>query len=348
MKHRSRALTFISLLVGLALFVYVVKQAGPAEILARVRSLGAGFAFIIAISSLRHVVRALAWLRCMTQEERRVGFFAVVRARLAGDAIGDLTTAGPLIAEPLKVMSLGGQLSLTAGASSLAVENLAYVVSSCVMVMSGTLALLAAFALSESLRVASLMALAAVLIVIIVSVIVVNRRWAVLSSSVGAVTRLINRGQSASQATGRAANWAEMQISRVRGLEDYVFDFYARRPMDFFLVALCEIGFHLAGVAEIYATMHLIGADITLATAFILEAVNRVINIVFAFVPAMVGVDEAGTGLLAQTLGLGTATGVTLAIIRKIRMFFWIGLGLIFLAGNQPQRTQRAQRVSKP
>jgi len=260
-----------------------------------------------------------------------------VRARLAGDAIGDLTTAGPLIAEPLKVFSLDGKLSLAAGASSLAVENLAYVVSCCVMVMSGMLALLAAFALSESLRAASFMALAAMLIVIIVSVIVVNRRWAVLSALVAATTRLIKRDQ--------ASSWAEAQTSRVRRLEDYVFDFYGRRPGDFFLVALCEIGFHLAGVAEIYVTLRLIGSDVTFATAFILEAVNRVINIVFAFVPAMVGVDEAGTGLLAQTLGLGTATGVTLAIIRKIRMFFWIGLGLVFLARVEPRSSQRARRV---
>src|ERR1051326_518982 len=116
MKHRSRALTFISLIIGLALFVYVIKQAGPAEILARVRTLGAGFGLIIAISSVRHMVRALAWLRCMTPGERGIGFLAVVRARLAGDALGDLTTAGPLIAEPLKVFSLGGKLSLAAGA----------------------------------------------------------------------------------------------------------------------------------------------------------------------------------------------------------------------------------------
>jgi hypothetical protein len=340
MKRRSRALTLISLLIGLALFVYVVKQAGLSEILARVRALGAGLALIIAISSIRQAARGLAWLRCMTVDERRVGFFAVLRARLAGDAIGDLTTAGPLIAEPLKVMALGGKLPMAAGASSLAVENLAYIVSSCVMVFAGTLSLLAAFALSESLRAASLIALTAVLAVIIASFIIVNRRWAVLSGLAAVAARAIERIRSTKR--------AEAQTSRVRELENYVFDFYARRPVDFFLVALCEIGFHLAGIAEIYVTLRLIGAQATLAAAFILEAVNRVINIAFAFVPAMVGVDEAGTGLLAQTLGLGAAIGVTLAIVRKIRMFFWIGLGLIFLAGNQPpQDTERTERELK-
>ncbi len=101
--------------------------------------------------------------------------------------------------------------------------------------------------------------------------------------------------------------WRE-KLNQIYELEADVFDFYAQRPGDFFLVMLCDLDFHLAGVAEVYATLHLIGYAPTLAVAFILEAVNRVINIVFAFVSAMIGVDEAGTGLLTDTLGL-SATG---------------------------------------
>ena len=67
-------------------------------------------------------------------------------------------------------------------------------------------------------------------------------------------------------------------------------------------------------------TLQLIGSPTSVLIAFILEAVNRILNIVFAFVPAMVGVDEAGTGLLANGLGLGTTAGITLAIVRKARM----------------------------
>ncbi len=94
-------------------------------------------------------------LRCLAPEDCHVGLAALLKARLAGDAIGDLTTAGPLIAEPLKVLTLGAELSTGARVSSLAVENLAYACSSCVMVMAGTLWLLAAFTISESLRAAS-------------------------------------------------------------------------------------------------------------------------------------------------------------------------------------------------
>jgi len=334
MKRRSRALAIISAAVGLALFVYVIKQTGPAEIFARVRTLGAGFLLILAISSSRYLSRSLAWLRCMTVEERRVGFWALWRARLAGEAVGDLTF-GPIVAEPLRLVALGGRLPLKAGISSLTVENLAYIVSSCVMVMAGTIALLATFALSESLRLAVIIALAAVFVIIAAAVIVVSRRWTLLSDLIAAVSHLVARGD--------ARTWIDEKLGHLRTLEEYVFDFYARRPADFFLVALCETGFHLAGVIEIYTTLRLAGSELTLATAFMLEAVNRALNIAFVFVPALVGVDEAGTGLLTQTLGLGATAGVALAIIRKIRMFCWIGLGLVFLAGNEPRRREAAR-----
>jgi hypothetical protein len=68
-----------------------------------------------------------------------------------------------------------------------------------------------------------------------------------------------------------------------------------------------------------------------LLTAFVLESVNRVINVVFKFVPMRVGVDEAGTGMLTKILRLGTASGVTLAIVRKARVIVWTALGIAFL-----------------
>jgi hypothetical protein len=331
MKLRSRLLAVISAVIGLALFVYVIKQTGVAEIRARISSLGIGFLLILAISSSRYLSRSAAWLRCMTPEERRVGFWVLWRARLAGEAIGDLTF-GPVVAEPLRLIALGDKLPLSSGVSSLAVENISYTLSSCLMVMAGAIALLASFGLQESLRAAVLGALAVVVVVIFASIVVISRRWKLGSSVASMLNRVLIRDESKREII-------EAKINHLRALENYVFDFYAKRPMDFFLLVLCHAAFHFAGVVEIYATLRLIGVDLTFATAFMLEAINRAINIAFIFVPALVGVDEAGTGLITETLGFGATAGVALAIIRKIRMFFWIGVGLIFLAAAHRYRS---------
>ncbi|MCI0338564.1 MAG: flippase-like domain-containing protein [Acidobacteria bacterium] len=324
MKLRSRFLALTSAIIGIALFIYVIKETGPAEIWAHVRSLGFGFLLILAISSIRYLSRSFSWLRCMTTEERRIGFWTLWRARLAGEAIGDLTF-GPLVAEPMKVVALGDKLTLSSGISSLAVENIAYAVSSCLMVMAGAIALLASFGLNESLRTAVLGSLAVVLVLSTATFVVIGRRMNLGSNIAAILSQSVIR-------EGPKRGWVDEKIGHLRRLEDYVFDFYARRPLDFLLVGLCQAAFHIAGVVEIYATLSLIGVDLTIATSFMLEAINRAINIAFIFVPALVGVDEAGTGLMTSTLGYGATVGVALAIIRKIRMFFWIGIGLFFLS----------------
>lgn len=321
---KSRLIAIISAVVGLALFIYVVKQTGPVEIWLRIRQLGIGFLLILAISTFRYLARSLSWLRCLPPEDRGVGFWALWRARLAGEAIGDLMF-GPVIAEPLKAIALGGKVSLALRVSSLAVENIAYTFSSCLMVMAGAIALLANFGLQESLRTAMSAALAAVVLIIIASVAVIGRRWKLGSG----IAYWLNQKLIPNEATRvRLA----VKITHLSELEDYIFNFFARRPADFFIVMLCQMTFHLAGIVEIYVTMNLIGASLNLASAFLMESVNRAINIAFVFVPVLVGVDELGTRELAKVLGFDGSFGVALAIVRKIRMFFWIAIGLIFLA----------------
>ncbi|MEO6724608.1 MAG: lysylphosphatidylglycerol synthase domain-containing protein [Blastocatellia bacterium] len=330
---KSRLLAIFSAIIGLSLFIYVLKQTGLAEIGERLRQLGAGFLLILLISASRYLTRSMSWLRCMTPDERKIGFWTLWRARLAGEAIGDLTF-GPMIAEPLRLVVLGDKLSLTSGVSSLAVENICYTVSSCVMVMAGAIALLASFGLKGSLRTAMLASLGAVVIVIASSVIVIGRRWKLGSGIAMKLSGIVIRDEAM---RCKIAS----KITHLTQLEDYIFDFFAKRPADFFLVILCQMAFHFAGVVEIYVTMKLIGANLSFATAFLMESVNRALNIAFVFVPAMVGIDELGTRELAKVLGFDGSFGVALAIIRKIRMFFWIGIGLIFLLGNQKANIKR-------
>jgi len=125
----------------------------------------------------------------------------------------------------------------------------------------------------------------------------------------------------------------EAPLQKLEQLEAHHFDFYRQRLHDFAWVALCEAGFHLCGVLEIWLTLHLLHVEASWLTAFLFETVNRLINVVFAFVPVKLGVDEAGTGLLAGALGFGAVTGVALAVYRKLRVLLWtaVGLGLLLV-----------------
>jgi hypothetical protein len=196
--------------------------------------------------------------------------------------------------------------------------------------LAGAVALLAEIGLHESFKQAVYVALIVVTLLSLPIITIIARRWKLASQTAAWLTARLGL-------TGKLIQFAA-QLSE---LEDYVFDFYANRPRDFVSLLLCETLFHLGGVAEIFTTLTLLGVPLSMATAFMLESLNRALNIAFMFVPALVGVDELGTGFVTAALGLGTTPGVTLAVIRKIRMFFWIGVGLILLFGNQKAKGKR-------
>jgi len=324
-RSRSKKFTPIGIIFalgGLLLFAYFVKRAGLGEILGGIKRLGAGFLIVLAISSVRHIARSLAWMQCFEAPDR-LRFRDAFRARLMGDALGNIVPfASMFVSEPSKPALIRDRVPLMAGLSAIAIENIFYSLSVAVFVFSGMTALLLTFHLPKALRFASIGGLIFIFLLISGATLVIRKQWKFLS---GALEYLYGRGM--------AQRWLETGRARVSTFEDRIYGFYERNRSRFLLILLLETCFHLAGVAEIYVTLSFISLALapTLFTAFILESVNRVINVVFKFVPMRMGVDEFGTGKVSGILKFAETTGVTLAIIRKGRDLFWTAVGVAFL-----------------
>jgi hypothetical protein len=107
-----------------------------------------------------------------------------------------------------------------------------------------------------------------------------------------------------------------------------VFEFAERHPDWVMPVALCQVLFHASEVFEIRVALRLItGQPPSVLAAFVLESVNRTITVAFQFVPMWLGVDEAGTGLIAAAIGISPAAGITVALARNGRIVLWTVIG---------------------
>jgi hypothetical protein len=102
-----------------------------------------------------------------------------------------------------------------------------------------------------------------------------------------------------------------------------------------------EALFHVGAVTEVFLVLQIVSGGTTLLEAFILETAGRLIVVVFKFVPYRLGVDEAGTALVASALALDPAVGVTLALVRRMRILFWNGVGLGVLTLRRSGRPER-------
>jgi hypothetical protein len=113
-------------------------------------------------------------------------------------------------------------------------------------------------------------------------------------------------------------------------------------------IAACEVGYQLLSIAETYVTLLLIDRyAATIAAALVLETVSRAVTIVFKIVPMRIGVDEASSSFVAGHVSLDPATGLMLALIRKLRLAVWSGVGLTLLVWRSARDAARA-RAAQP
>lgn len=326
-SRRFRLTGPLAALGGIALLVWSVRQGGATAVIDGVQRVGAaGITIVCLLGGLRGLIRAAAWRLCLDREHRAT-LGSVFTAYLSGDAIGNVTPFGLFISEPSKIALLRPRIDVEASIAALAVENLFYSATVVIVLIAGTAALLMSFEVSQSVKVASLGAAALGVALAFVTAWIVSTRRRVVS---GAVEWMIRKEI--------ATPYWSRHLPSIRRTGDLIFGFVSRRRRAVLPLLALEFCYHTAAVLETWYAIDLItGARPGLLTAFVLEYVNRSVTVAFQFVPMWLGVDEAGTSLATSALGLGSAAGVSLALIRKARIVIWtaIGLGLLVKSGRR-------------
>lgn len=314
----------VAALAGLALFAYTLHQTGLQPVIDGFGRVGSAFLVILLLSGFRLAARAWAWVLC-TEPPHRLRVRDTFPALVSGDALGNLTPFGLFVSEPTKAAFVRDRVSLMTALSGIAVENLFYTLTVAAMITGGTVVLLAMFDVPAALRAMSVVALIGMVSFLIVALALATGRFRPLTS---VVTRL----QRMKLAPGALVR----RLGKLQTLEHRVYTFAHRHPSRPGPVLLLELAYHTAGIAEVYLTLALLAGAVesSLLNAFLLESVNRFINVAFKFVPLRLGVDEAGTGLVTQVLGDAASLGVTLAVVRKARVLVWTGVGVAFLASR--------------
>lgn len=264
---------------------------------------------VLVVGGLRFVLRAESWRLCMPPRVR-MPFGRAFTAFVAGDAIGNVTPLGPVASEPSKVFLTRHRLATAEAVASLAIDNVIYAASVLTMTAIGALVLMATVPLPLAWREAAVITLAALAAGALLGLRLMRGFW--------------------TGATDARPPWR----ARVARLRESVVRFSAGHPARLWRVYLLHMGFHALAVLETYLILRWLVGDsgAVLGQAVVLAALNRVVQVAFKFVPFLVGVDEAASGALGDLIGLDVGAAVTLAIVRKIRVLCWTGVGLLLTA----------------
>jgi len=323
---RARVLNILFAVIGLVLLVFTVQRVGGwSAIVDGVATIGWWFAAVVALGAFRMVCRTRAWMVCIEgpgigsrePDRQTVRFTDAFGAWLVADAMGNLTPLGLLASEPTKVLMMRTRISTVTGIASVTIENAFYTKSVLIVLLSGTWMFLQRANVPVGLEQISEVIIAGVAIAAVAGIWALRTRPAILSRFAPLVAKLTGNPDAPADA--------------IREVEARVYA-VPQWPLGRLLhVSGWEIAFHVAAVTEVFLVLRLLVPDITVGEAFLLESAGRFVTVAFKFVPYRLGIDEVGSGAVATALGLPPAVGVTLALVRRLRILVLNAASLIKL-----------------
>jgi phosphatidylglycerophosphate synthase len=311
---RRRIVRWGALGVGVVLFFVTLYYINFRLAFGTIRQLGIALPLALVVSGLWHLVRTWAWALCFPQP-RKVGFLRLARVRLAAEAFSYLTLRG-IAGEPLKVVLLTDSIDAREATAAVALERLAYLVGTTIIVGAGSLLAIVSLPLTYIwFRVFRGFAIAAFVVAAITAV-VVSGHGTYFQSLLRSVDYVLG------------TRWSTGRISRfIAAVERQMLELVRSHPTRLAALMVATLGAYVCMALEAWVILRATATPISLNGAMAVETFSRVASFGSAFIPANLGALEASSLAAAAAVG-AAAGGAALALARRLRGLFWAGLGL--------------------
>ncbi|MBV9227263.1 MAG: flippase-like domain-containing protein [Acidobacteriaceae bacterium] len=293
-------------IVGLGLFAFAAGRIGWGAIIQAIEEAGTAVAIILGLSLVRLVLQTRSWSIALRVDG--IGFSAgkLMLIRLASQGIGYLSVLGPVASEPMKISLLQRQGGSATTATL--IDTGVYWFTSGVVALAGCFS--AALLLAHHRH--SIAPLATVGVLLTVGLFLLARPTSQLSLLADALG-------------SRCPRWLEKGVQ----IEVALRQFGSQHPSQIRRMFLLDVACQVLLIGEIVAVFWCLKIPLHVGTILGVEGASRAIKIMASWMPARIGVDESGIAGAFFAFGLSPASGLTLALARRLRdlLAALIGLG---------------------
>ena len=313
-ETRHAAIRLGTLALGIAVFAGALYYINVRTTLETARRLGLALPLALLLGGLWHLVRTWAWAACFPRP-RRVGFLRLARVRMSAEAFSYLTLRG-IAGEPLKVMLLAGSIDARQATAAIALERMAYLVGTTIIVGAGAACALIGLPLTPLwFGVFRGFAIGSAMLTVFTIALVLGR-----GTYFQSLLRRIDRALGTSLAESKVARFTA-------AVEKQMLDLVRGNPRRLLVLVSATAASYALMALEGWVILRASGAPIAANAALAVETFSRVSSFASAFIPANLGALEASS--LAAVTAVGAAGGgAALALARRLRGLFWAGVGL--------------------
>ena len=302
-------------------FVYLIWRTGPSKLWKNFTDLGWGIVLVFALAGVSHFARTWGWRLSLGEDQHKVSFSRMVGLRLGAEAAGQLGILGQTLGDSVRVSRMSAEIPVASSLASVTLDRGFYVVTGLLTTIAGIIAALPLVTMSHALRLYASLFATALIAFLLLALIAIRKRWPALSWG----ARIIARVPS-------LRNWMESRFLLIQSVENALFDFHHKTPSAFWASFSLNLAAQCLAVSEVCLILWLLGVKMGFLSAMVIEALTKLVNAVGSFNPGNFGTYEGGTMLIGKMFGLAGTTGLALGLSRRLRSFFWAGVGAICLA----------------
>ena len=333
MKHFKKALELGFFVLGVALFVWVVRSVEPGRLKMILPALAGWGWLVFAIFPAIFCLNVQAWKYTFARVwEAKLPFLGLYTLRLAGEAVNNITPVADIGGEPLKVVITSRRFDIpkTITFASVVIDRTALFTAQTLFSVLGLALSFPMLALPREWTAVFLLTLSLSAIFII---------FFITAQRKGLFMTFIQWLDFFQFDPDR---FERFQLSFQKADEE-IASFYAEAKNTFGLAVLLHTLAWTLGSLETYFMFQILQSPITLAQAVMLESLLQLVRSTTCFIPAGLGTQEGGLGFFAQLLGYHPAIGVAASLLKRIRQVIWTAIGftiwgiyqLVHLKGNQ-------------
>jgi len=299
-------------LVGLALFGFAAERIGWAAVIRAIEQAWVGVAIILGLSSVRLTLQTRSWSIALRSDGIESSASELMFIRLASQGMGYLSVLGPVASEPMKISLVrrSGAVGSAPTAATL-VDTGVYWFASALFGIAGCLA--AALSLTHGRHSAASFVIVGSILLAPLFLIARPTSW--LSPPVKALG-------------SRCPRWLEKAGRIEIAMREFAHQYPAAIRKMFVLDAVCQVLL----IAEIVAFFWCLKIPLRPGTVLGIDGATRGIKILAGWMPARIGADESGVAGAFLAFGLSPASGLTLALSRRLRDLLAAFIGLTWLA----------------
>lgn len=322
-----RPLSAVVLAAAVLLFGFILVRVDLAETWQLLLNVGwSGVAVILAVYLLTFVIDTATWFVTIPSAALRLTtFHRLWQVMMYGEALNKVLPLASVGGEPVKAMLIKRHLGVGfhEGTASIVLFHTVATVALVVFVLIGFLLMLDSPALAGHR---------------------LNAAIGLGVFTVGATLMLVLQRLQVVSGLGEWVSrkaWGEglrRGLAAVRDIEQRLIEFYARRPKRFALAFTLAFANWVLGVVEVYLAMRFLGAEVSFAEAWIIEAVVVLVRSALFVVPANIGTQEGTFVFICAALIGSASVGLGTAAIIRLRGLLWILWGL--LIGVQVERSR--------